>query len=137
MTSFSQHIKSRLSYGGATLSTAAEASCKYVNVTRTQPHDDRAIDVLAVAWQNSELSSSNHNDRLYNSDSEPSSEDYGCLSDNEQQRTSTSKQNRLSKVDEQHLLAQGKPWEWIFGKFPGRTRPAIRSCWNMVRPKGE
>jgi hypothetical protein len=58
----------------------------------------------------------------------------------EQGRSSTNKQNRWSDLDEQRLLAykkEDKSWEWIFRKFPGRTRPAIRTRWNMIRPRGE
>ena len=35
------------------------------------------------------------------------------------------------------LLIAGKPWDWIFKKFPGRTHPAIRTRWSMVRPRSE
>jgi hypothetical protein len=27
-------------------------------------------------------------------------------------------------------IQKGKSWDWIFGKFPGRTRPAIRTRWE-------
>lgn len=40
-------------------------------------------------------------------------------------RSSASKQSRWSDLDERRLLAYekaGKSWEWIFCKFPGRTR---------------
>ena len=30
---------------------------------------------------------------------------------------------------------EDKPWDWIFGKFPGRTQLAVRTRWNMIRPK--
>jgi hypothetical protein len=43
-------------------------------------------------------------------------------------------------VDEQRLVAwkkEGKPWDWIFKKFPDRTHPAIRTRWSMVRPRSE
>ena len=45
-------------------------------------------------------------------------------------RSSMSKQSRSG-------IQEGKAWDWIFGKFPGRTRPAIRTCWNIIRPRGE
>lgn len=43
-------------------------------------------------------------------------------------------------LDEQRLVAwkkEGKPWDWTFKKFPGRTHPAIRTRWSMVRPRSE
>jgi len=73
------------------------------------------------------------------SDGDPDfSSDNGDSSEAEQGRSSTSKHSQLSKVDEQRLLAykkEDKPWDWIFGKFPGRTRLAVRTRWNMIRPK--
>ncbi|TVY46022.1 hypothetical protein LSUB1_G000172 [Lachnellula subtilissima] len=54
----------------------------------------------------------------------------GDPSETEQGRSSMSKQNRPG-------IQEGKSWDWIFGKFPGRTRPAICTCWNMIRPRGE
>ncbi|MCJ1357538.1 MAG: hypothetical protein MMC33_007534 [Icmadophila ericetorum] len=66
------------------------------------------------------------------SDSESSSDDDGC--------SCTSKQSWWSDLDEQRLLAYkkaDKSWDWIFGKFPGRTPAAVRTRWNMVRPRGE
>jgi hypothetical protein len=55
---------------------------------------------------------------------------------NDQKATTTTVQT----VDEQRLVAwkkEGKPWDWIFKKFPGRTHPAIRTRWSMVRPRSE
>jgi hypothetical protein len=61
--------------------------------------------------------------------------DNGDSSEAEQGRSSTSKQVRWTDLDERRLLAykkEGKSWEWIFGKFLGRTRPTIRTRWTMV-----
>jgi hypothetical protein len=30
---------------------------------------------------------------------------------------------------------EGKPWDWIFKKFPGRTPAAVRTRWTMVQRK--
>jgi hypothetical protein len=137
---FSRHTLSRPSFGGATLSTAAEVGRKYVDATCTRPQNGRAVDVRALASRRSESSSSDNDSGLGDGDPESSSDDDGCLSDDEQERSSTSKQSRWSGLDEQLLLAykkEGKSWEWIFGKFPGRTRPAVRTRWNMVGPRGQ
>lgn len=37
------------------------------------------------------------------------------------------------EIDEQ----RGKHWSWIFGKFPTRTPPAVRTRWNMIGPRVE
>jgi hypothetical protein len=140
LTGFSQHTPSQPSFGRATLSTAAEAGRNYVGVTRTRPQDGSAVDSGALASRRSEFSNSDDDGGLSDSDPESSSDDDGCLSEAEQGRSTTSKQSRWSDLDEQRLLAykkEGKSWEWIFGKFPGRTRPAVRTRWNMIRPRVE
>lgn len=84
--------------------------------------------------------SSDHDGGLSDSDPDLSSDDDGCSSEDEQRRSSTRKNIPWDPIDEQRLLAyrkEGKPWDWIFGKFPGRTRPAVRTRWNMVRLRGE
>ena len=123
-----------------TLSTAAEAGRNHVDVTRTRPQGGKAVDAEALASRKSKPSISDNDSGLSDSDSESSSDDDVCSSEDEQGRSSTSKHSRWSDLDEQRLLAykkEGKPWEWIFGKFPGRTQPAIRTRWNMVRPRFE
>jgi len=67
-------------------------------------------------------------DGLSDSDPDPSSDDNGYSSDDGQGRP------LWSDLDEQRLLAykkEGKSWEWIFGKFHGRTRPTICTRWRM------
>jgi len=140
VTGFSRYTPSQPSFGGATMSTAAEAGRKHINATRNRPQDGRAVDARALASRRSESSSSDDDSSLSDSDPESSSDDDGCLSDNKQEHSSTSKQSRWSDLDEQRLLAykkEEKSWEWIFGKFPGRTRPAVRTRWNMIRPRSE
>jgi hypothetical protein len=56
----------------------------------------------------------------------------------EQGRWSMSKHTRWSDLEEQCLLAyrkEGKTWPWIFKKFRDRTPAAIRTRWNMIRPR--
>ncbi|KAI9775082.1 MAG: hypothetical protein M1839_001474 [Geoglossum umbratile] len=138
LTGFSRHTSSQPSFGGATLSTAAEVGRNHVDATCTRPQNGRAVDARALASRRSEPPSSDDDGGLSDSDPESSNDDDGCLSEAEQGHSSTSKHSRWSDLDEQRLLAykkEGKSWDWIFGKFPGRTRPAIRTRWNMVRPR--
>jgi hypothetical protein len=140
LTGFSRHASSQPTFGGTTLSTTAGASRDHVDATRTRPQEGRAVDAGALASRRSEQSSSDDDSGLSDSDSESSSDVDGCSSKGEHGRSSTSKHSRWSDLDEQRLLAykkEGKSWEWIFRKFPGRTRPAIRTRWNMIRPRGE
>jgi len=138
VTGLSRYTSSQPSSGGGTVSTA-EVGRIHRNTTRTRPQDGRAVDAGALALR-SEPSSSNDDGGLSDSDSESSSDDDECSSEGEQGRSSTSKHSRWSDLDEQRLVAykkEDKSWEWIFRKFPGRTRPAIRTRWNMIRPRGE
>jgi hypothetical protein len=85
--------------------------------------------------------SSNNDSGLSDSDPDLSSNDNGCSSEAEKQGGSSVRINiPWDPVDEQRLVAwkkEGKPWDWIFKKFPGRTYPAIRTRWSMVRPRSE
>ncbi|KAI9770373.1 MAG: hypothetical protein M1839_003215 [Geoglossum umbratile] len=138
LTGFSRYTSSQPLFSGATLSTATEAGRNHIDATRTRPQNGRAVDARALASRRSEPPSSDDDGSLSDSDPESGSGDDGCLSEAEQGHSSTSKRSRWSDLDEQRLLAykkEGKSWEWIFGKFPGRTRPAIRTRWNMVRPR--
>lgn len=138
LTGFSQHTSSRPSFNDTALLTAAKAGRDHIDATCTWPQRDRAVDAKALASRRSKPSISNDDGGLSNSNSESSSDDDGCLSEDKQDCLSTSKHSQWSDLDEQRLLAykkEGKDWEWIFGKFPGRTRPAIRTRWNMVRPR--
>jgi len=140
LTGFSRHTSSRLSSNSTIMSTTAEAGRNHVNGTRTRFQHGRIIDAGALASQRSEPSSSDDDGGLSDSDPESSSDEDGCSSEPDRDRLSAGKQSRWSGLDEQRLLAykkEGKSWEWIFGKFPGRTRPAIRTRWNMIRPRGD
>lgn len=75
-------------------------------------------------------------DGLSDSDPNPSSDDDGCSSEDKQDRLSMRKNIPWGELDEQRLLAykkEGKPWSWIFRKFPGRTPGAVRTRLNMVQ----
>ena len=122
------------------MSTAPEAGFDYVDATRTRPQEGRAVDAEALASRRSKPSISDDDGGLSDSDSESSSDDDGCSSEDEQGRSSTSKHSRCSDLDEQRLLAykkEDKSWDWIFGKFPGRTPAAVLTRWNMVWPRVE
>jgi hypothetical protein len=128
---------SQSSFGRA---TTAEAGSNHIDATRTRPQNSTAVDARALAPRRSKLSISDDDRGLSDSDPECSSDNDGYSSEDELGRSSTSKQRRWSDLDEQRLLEykkEGKSWEWIFGKFPGRTRPAVRTRWNMVRPRGD
>jgi hypothetical protein len=99
-----------------------------------------AVDTRTVTQQGSELASSNDDSGLSGSDSDPSSDDDGCSDEDEQERSSTRKNIPWDAIDEQRLLAyrkEDKPWNWIFKKFSGRTPAAVRTRWNMIRPRAE
>ncbi|KAH8787553.1 hypothetical protein F5882DRAFT_110926 [Hyaloscypha sp. PMI_1271] len=140
LTGFSRHASSRPSSGGTTVSTAAEAGRDHVDATRTRRQEGRPVDARTLTSRGSKPSISDNDGGLTDSDSESSSGDDGCSSEGEQGRSSMSKHSRWSDLDEQRLLAwkkEGKSWDWIFKKFKDRTRPAIRTRWNMIRPRGE
>jgi hypothetical protein len=121
-----------------TASATAEASPTH-RATRIQPQHGTAVNAEAITSQRSKPFSLDDDGGLTDRDPDPSSDDDGCSSEDER-RSHTSKHSRWSDLVEQRLLAykkEGKSWEWIFGKFPGRTRPAIRTRWNMVRPRGD
>jgi hypothetical protein len=140
LTGFSWHTSSQPSFGRTTVVTATEADRNHVDTTCTRPQDSAtAVDTEALLSQGSKPPSSDDGS-LSDSDSDLSSNDNGYSSKDKQGRSSTSKHSRWSDLDEQRLLAykkEGKSWEWIFGRFPGRTGPAIRTRWNMVRPRSE
>ena len=138
LTGFSRHTSSRPSFGSATLSTAEKAGRDHVDAMRTRPQEGRAVDVGALASRKSKPSISDDDGGLSNGDSESSSEDDGCSSEDDQGRSSMSKHSRWSDLDEQRLLAykkEDKSWNWIFKKFPGRSRAAVRTRWTMVQRK--
>jgi hypothetical protein len=140
LTGFSRHNSSRPSFSGAALSTIAEPGRDYVDTTRTRPQEGRAINARALALRSSELSSSDEDgSHLNDSDPNLSSDDEGSSTEDEP-HPSTRMNIPWEKLDEQRLLAwkkEGKPWDWIFKKFPGRTQAAIRTRWTMLRPRGE
>jgi hypothetical protein len=131
-------IAPRLSSSGMTVSTAAETSPIHRDTTHIRPQHGKAVDTKSLALHGNEPSSRDDDSGLSDSNLSPSGDNDGYSSKDELGRSCTSKHSRWSGLDEQRLLAykkEGKSWDWIFGKFPGRTRPAIRTRWNMVRPK--
>jgi hypothetical protein len=138
LTGFGRHTSSQPSSDRGTVSTA-EGGHIHRSTTRTRPQDGRAVDAGALASR-SKPSSSDDDGGLSDSDPGSSSDDNRCSSKDEQGRSSTSKHSRWSPIDEQRLLAykkEDKPWSWIFKKFPGRTPPAVRTRWNMLRTRDE
>jgi hypothetical protein len=119
------------------MSIAAEAGYNHVNATRTRPHG-KAVYAKALASQG-EPSSSDDDGGLSDNDPDLRGDDDGCLS-KDKQGLSMRMNIPWEAVDEQRLLAykkEDKPWDWIFGKFPGRTPPAVRTRWSMIRPRSD
>jgi len=117
VTGFSRHTSSRLSFGSTTLSTTAEIGRDHVDAEHTQSQDGRAL-----VSRRSKQSSSDNDGNLSDGDSESSS-------DNDEY-SSTRTKILWDAIDEQRLRAykkEGKPWDWIFKKFPGRTPAAVRT----------
>jgi hypothetical protein len=140
LTGFSRHTSSRLSSSGTTVSTAVEAGPIHRDATPIRPQNSKAVDTGALASQGGKPASSDDDGGLSDSDPDPSSDDDGCSSEDEQGPSSTRKNTQWDAIDEQRLLAykkEDKSWSWIFQKFPTRTPAAVRTRWNMVRPKVE
>jgi len=137
LTGFSQHTSSRLSSSGTTMSTAAVAGPIYRDATYIRSQHSKAVDSEALTSQGNKLPSSNNDDGFSDSDPDLSSNDDGCSSEDEHGRSRTSKRSQWSDLDEQRLLAykkEGKSWDWIFRKFPGRTKPAVSVFSSLSSP---
>lgn len=104
MTGLSRHTPSRPWSGEAALLTAAEAGRNHLGATRTRPQHGKAVHAEAFASQGSEPSSSDDVGGLTDSDHEPGSDDYQCLTKGEQV-LSTRINIPWEAVDEQGLLA--------------------------------
>jgi hypothetical protein len=124
LTGFSRHTSSPLS-SGTILSPTVEANCVFDNAPSTTLQHSKAVGAGALLSEESELSSSDDESGLSDSDPDPSSDDDTCSS-KKKQGSSTRMNIPWEPVDEQRLLAykkEDKSWEWIFKKFPGRIRP--------------
>ncbi|PVH70467.1 hypothetical protein DL98DRAFT_133862 [Cadophora sp. DSE1049] len=104
LTGFSRHTSSRPSFGGTTLSTAAEAGRDQVDTTRTRLLEGRAVNAGALASRRSKPLINDNDSGLSDSDSESSGDDDECSSEDEG-CSSTSKHSRWSDLDEQRLVA--------------------------------
>jgi hypothetical protein len=138
LSGFSRHASSRPSFGGAALSTTAEAGRGHVEATRTGPKHVKATHAQALASQREPLGSDDDGD-LSDSDPDLSSDDDRCSSKDDQ-GLSTRANIPWDPLDEQRLLAwrkEGKPWKWIFRKFRGRTEQAVRQRFSIVKRRGE
>jgi hypothetical protein len=83
LTGFSRHASSRPPFGGTALLTAAEAGRIRSDATRTRPQEVRAVDAGALILRRSKPSISDDDGGLSDSDSESSSGDDGCSSEDE------------------------------------------------------
>jgi hypothetical protein len=138
VTGFSRQDLPRLSSSKTDLSTAVEVSSIHGGATRIRSQHAINIDAKVLASQKSRPSIRDRDSPSSDSDSESSSGNDGYSSEDEQGRSNTSKHSRWSDLDEQRLLAykkEEKSWDWIFGKFKGRTPAAVRTRWTMVQHK--
>ena len=78
VTGFSRHTLSQTSFSRA---TTAEAGRNHTDTTRTRLQNNTAVDARALAPRRSELSISDEDSGLSDSDPEPSSDDAVCLSE--------------------------------------------------------
>lgn len=95
--------------------------------------------VRAVAERQSADGISN-DDSLGDSESDASSDDDGDRGEDGQGGLSPRKNIPWGELDEQRLRVykkEGKPWKWIFKKFPGRTEPAIRTRWTIIQQRAK
>jgi hypothetical protein len=78
--------------------------------------------------------SSDNGSDLSDSNPDLSSDDDGCSSEGEFGRSGSNMNIPWDALDEQRLLAwkEGKSWQWIFCKFPGRSTRL-----NIVPARGE
>jgi len=121
----SRLASSRLSPSVRTKGTSPKTGRTHDSAASVRHWHGKAVDAGATASPGSELSSNDDDSDSSNSDPDLSSDDDEDSSAAEQRRSSASKQSRWSDLDERRLLAYekaGKSWEWIFCKFPGRTR---------------
>jgi hypothetical protein len=105
------------------------------HVSRTRHVHGPPVRAVAERRSTAEISDS---DSLSDSDSDASSDNDGCRSEDEQGGPSPRKNVPWGELDEQRLRVykeEGKPWKWIFKKFPGRTEPAIRTRWTIIQQR--
>jgi hypothetical protein len=120
-----------------TLPRHASAHTSSSHVARTRPVHSRPVQVVAERRSTAGISD---DDSPGDSDSDASSDDDGCRSEAEQDGPSPRKNVPWCEIDEQRLRVhkeEGKPWKWIFKKFPGRTEPAIRTRWTIIQQRAE
>jgi len=105
LSGFSRHISSPESFDIIALSTTARAGHDYVDATRSLPQKGRAGGPGAFASRGRELSSSDDDGSLTDSNPDLGSEDDGCSSEDELSRLSTRMNASWGALDEQRLLA--------------------------------
>jgi hypothetical protein len=134
LAGFGLYNPSRLSHSETTMGTAVESM--HNDTTGIQLQHSKAVDTRAIELHRGELSYSEDDGVLTESDPDLyNSDDDGSSTEDEEGRSNTRKHNAWLPLDEQRLLAyrkEGKSWSWIFRKFPGRTPGAVRTRCHMV-----
>ncbi|KAI9861205.1 MAG: hypothetical protein M1813_005378 [Trichoglossum hirsutum] len=141
LTRFSRHTRSQPSPGGATLSTAAEVGRIQRSATRARPQNGRAVDAEALASQGSESSSSDNNGGLSDSDLEElSSDDDGCLNEDEQGRSSKHSamaRPRRSALTYRHTRKKASLGSGSLASSRAGLGPQYARAGTWVRPRGD
>ena len=140
MTGFSRQTLPKVSSVATTLSTMAAVSPTERDTTCSRPKLGEAACTKASGLHRNEPSLREEDGCLSDSGSDLSSDDEGCSSYGERLPSSMRMNISWDPIDEQRLLAfkkEDKPWSWIFRRFPSRTPAAVRTRWNMLRPRGE
>ena len=99
-------------------------------------HEGESGRARTFITRGSKPSSNDDNGSLTDSDPDLNRDNNGCSSENELSRSTTRMNVPWDPIDEQRLLAykkEDKSWDWIFGKFPGRTPAAVRTRWTIVQ----
>ncbi|OAF55631.1 hypothetical protein VC83_07585 [Pseudogymnoascus destructans] len=105
---------------------------EHLGLPTTQSDEEDVISFHSLSSSRSDADGFGDGDPNTGSDGDAySSEDNVARSDDR-------KYSEWSPLDKQRLSAykkEGKSWEWIFSKFPGRTKGAVRTRWSTMQSR--